>query len=164
MRALTTICFLICMNSLFGQSGGLKGNVTDNDHQKFGGLKIEIVSGDSVVNWTMTNLNGDYELNNTKPGLYDLRIRHLGFRERILKDVTIVRDETRLFDIIYPGPCFKSERICPRQHADSLIPVVYGLPGRKLMREASKGRVRLGGCIVTGCDPEWYCKVHDIEF
>ena len=37
---------------------------------------------------------------------------------------------------------------------DSVIPIVYGLPGPELMNNAN---VVLGGCIVTDSDPDWKC-------
>ena len=37
---------------------------------------------------------------------------------------------------------------------DSVIPIVYGLPGPELM---NKSNVVLGGCIVTDSDPDWKC-------
>lgn len=27
-----------------------------------------------------------------------------------------------------------------------------------------EGKVKLGGCEVTGCEPNWFCKEHNEEF
>jgi len=32
------------------------------------------------------------------------------------------------------------------------------------MKRAKKGKIWLGGCVITECDPKWYCKIHKIEF
>jgi hypothetical protein len=70
-----------------------------------------------------------------------------------------------LFDIVHPGPCSESLKTCPNgNHSDNLIPIVYGLPGKKSRRKSENGKIKLDGCIVTGCDPKWYCKQHDLEF
>jgi len=35
------------------------------------------------------------------------------------------------------------------------VPIVYGLPSPEMMEEAERGEARLGGCFITGDDPEW---------
>jgi hypothetical protein len=37
------------------------------------------------------------------------------------------------------------------------VPIVYGLPGSELQRDSENGLVSLGGCVVTGNDPELEC-------
>jgi hypothetical protein len=164
MRTIGTLLFLLTGTVSFSQSGGLKGQILDNGQYPFAGLTIRVLDGDSVVTWTTTDGNGDYKVENIKAGLYSLSIQHLGFKERVIKDVSITADEIRQFDINHPGPCTESLKICPKGHTDGLIPIIYGLPGKKLMKKAHKGQIRLGGCIVTDCDPKWYCKTHEIEF
>jgi hypothetical protein len=45
-------------------------------------------------------------------------------------------------------------------HTDRLLPIVYGRPTPKTMRRAQQGTVVLRGCLVSGCDPRYYCPVH----
>ena len=164
MKTFGTFLLLIIAITAYGQSG-LKGHVTYDDNNPFVGLDIEVLNQDSTVALTHTDMNGDYLINNLKPGLYTLRIRFIGFRERIIKNVSIASNEIRQFDFTHPGPCIESVKICPSgNHTDNLIPIAYGLPGKRLMKKYKKGKVRLGGCIVTDCDPMWYCKEHAIEF
>ena len=35
-----------------------------------------------------------------------------------------------------------------------IIDIVYGYPGDKLLSDASQSKVKLGGCIIWGDDPE----------
>ena len=35
------------------------------------------------------------------------------------------------------------------------VPLVMGLPGSELMKEAARGNVVLGGCLVTGYEAKW---------
>lgn len=37
------------------------------------------------------------------------------------------------------------------------VPIVYGLPGWDLAEAEKNGEVVLGGCVVSGNDPEWAC-------
>ena len=54
--------------------------------------------------------------------------------------------------------------ICPiGNHTNNIIPIVYGLPTPKTMAKAKKGLVHLGGCVLSNCDPHYYCTVHNKE-
>jgi len=53
----------------------------------------------------------------------------------------------------------KNPMTCPKCGSDkNTIPIVYGLADASLLRRSNRGEVKLGGCIVTGHDPKWYCK------
>jgi hypothetical protein len=56
---------------------------------------------------------------------------------------------------------------CPQcGKTDKVIPIIYGYPGEDLFRDQQAGKVRLGGCCVSGDgkDPQWYCKRDREEF
>ena len=57
----------------------------------------------------------------------------------------------------------KSNR-CPSCGTSQVLPIVYGLPGPELAEEARLGKVVLGGCVITGEDPEWRCAKCGREF
>ena len=46
---------------------------------------------------------------------------------------------------------------CPGCGRARMLPIVYGLPGPELMRDARRGRVALGGCVVTEDAAFWTC-------
>ncbi len=48
--------------------------------------------------------------------------------------------------------------VCPECGTDQVVPMVFGLPGPELAEEAQRGEVELGGCSITGDDPEWACR------
>ena len=37
------------------------------------------------------------------------------------------------------------------------IPIVYGYPSGSMFRDAARGKIALGGCVVFGNDPRWKC-------
>lgn len=37
------------------------------------------------------------------------------------------------------------------------IRIAYGLPGPEMIDSAEAGRIALGGCVVSGIDPDWAC-------
>ena len=47
---------------------------------------------------------------------------------------------------------------CPRC-GEAGVPIVYGLPGAELQRQAERGSVALGGCILVEGAPDWSCRV-----
>jgi len=50
-----------------------------------------------------------------------------------------------------------ARRICPRCSNRKLLSIVYGYPAGDLMEAAQRGEVALGGCMVTGDDPDRRC-------
>jgi hypothetical protein len=48
--------------------------------------------------------------------------------------------------------------VCPQCGSEQTVPIVYGLPGDELLKEAEQGEVELGGCCMRGNDPNWVCR------
>ena len=116
---------------------------------------------------TMTSLDGNFLIDSIAVGTYDLKIVYIGYRDTVLNNVIVTSDAVVELYIDYPPPCpYDSEaKACPIcNKRDKVIPIIYGLPGNKLMTQAKNGKVRLGGCIVSGCDPSKYCKRDKKEF
>ena len=53
---------------------------------------------------------------------------------------------------------------CPSCGASKVLRIVYGLPDQELAEEARLGKVALGGCVITGENPEWRCAKCGWEF
>jgi hypothetical protein len=53
---------------------------------------------------------------------------------------------------------------CPTCKKAKLVPIVYGLPGTELLQDSENGLVALGGCVVTGNDPELECLGCEAKF
>ena len=53
---------------------------------------------------------------------------------------------------------------CPKEHTDSLIPILYGMPTEESFLEADSGKIWLGGCELPEIENNWYCKKHNIQF
>ena len=52
----------------------------------------------------------------------------------------------------------KKKPACPLCGSRKIIPIAYGLPGPDLEKESKKGRVILGGCMVSENQPQSHCK------
>ena len=49
--------------------------------------------------------------------------------------------------------------ICPKCGKKEGVKIIYGYPMPSAMKEAEKGEIHLGGCVITigGSDPQWHC-------
>jgi len=107
-----------------------------------------------------------------EPGQYKLRIEGQG-QQTIIKDNIVVKQGQNLvLSFTFEGPCLYDHPanytpICPKNHTDSIIPIVYGLMiarGDTFIKNKKDMKVKYAGCVTTGCDPQFYCKEHDMEF
>jgi hypothetical protein len=156
------ISFLINLVSA-SQTTELKGNVlSTEDETPFAGVTIQLLQSEKVMFETQTNFAGDYIIENIPIGNYDFKVSSFGYPDKIIYSFPI-QTYVKALNLKYPD-CKQAEKICPKNSLDKIIPIVYGLPDRKLMRKAGNGKVRLGGCIYTNCSPHWYCKKHNISF
>lgn len=46
---------------------------------------------------------------------------------------------------------------CPECQCDDVVPIVYGEPSLKMIRDSSKGKCCLGGCKINENSPKWHC-------
>ncbi|HEU4339321.1 MAG TPA: hypothetical protein VFS19_04570 [Planctomycetota bacterium] len=50
----------------------------------------------------------------------------------------------------------RGEKVCPAC-GGKLVPIMYGLPSSEGFQAAERGEYVLGGCIVSGDDPQFEC-------
>jgi 5-hydroxyisourate hydrolase-like protein (transthyretin family) len=161
MKEILSLLFLlICFNS-FSQTGEIKGRILNDDQKSpFPGLNVALVKNGKTVTETQTNYDGNYSL--TAPiGNYELKFCAIGYADKIISNVEVIQ-ESKTVDSFYPNPCIDNNAICPYKHSDEIIPVIYGLPSKKMIRQHKNGKISLGGCFI-GC-AKWYCKKHEISF
>ena len=109
---------------------------------------------------------------NIQPGHYKILVIGRG-QSSVVKDSIIVEQgQSLVLNFIINGPCLYDHPVgyiptCPKNHTDSIIPIVYGLisaKGDTFIKNKKDEKVRYAGCVTTDCDPQFYCKQHDIEF
>jgi hypothetical protein len=151
---------------VFSQTGSIEGKVIFKlDSLVLPGATV-VVSGTRIG--AQTDINGFFELSKLKVGKYNLIVEYLGYGKDTIQNV-IVKDaaETKIIMGLPAGKCHErtDSKACPLDGKSKyVIPIVYGLPNRKTMRKMEKGKVKLGGCEVTGCEPYWFCEEHKKEF
>lgn len=117
---------------------------------------------DENLNFTFYNVPSDSILLRTEPKSITRNRIITGF----LKPNQIVEIE-----IPYSLTCkydkSKKNIICPVcEKKDEVMPIRYGLIVNiaKKGKEENNKKYKDGGCVTTGCDPNWYCNRDEIEF
>lgn len=154
------------MNS-FCQTGTIRGivrNGVDNIPSQF--ISIGLYQNDKFIIGTNSDSTGHFEFENISTGEYELEFSFVGYQSYTIPGIQIFNDSSIYLETNYPCPNGnkKSKKICPYGHKNNIVPIVYGLPTIKIQKRANKGKIELSGCIITDCDPKWYCKEHKIRF
>lgn len=114
--------------------------------------------------------SGSYFINDLKEGYYHLEFHSFesGKRRMYIDSINVKNDLITSRKITYPEDCrfvypkgYKPT--CPYNHSDCIVKIMYGLPSNKAIEKAKKGLIHLGGCIVTDCDPMYYCTIYKKE-
>ena len=167
-----TLSFIISFLSLttLGQVGKLDIKMTltkaDTTYPYF--LDTWVKKGDSIVIRIAITSSGLHHFGNFKQGVYNLELHDHRSRAMKIDSVQIIADSITTLSISYPGFCkyiypAGYKPMCPKGHNDSIVNIMYGFASEKMVKKAKKGLIHLGGCIITDCDPKYYCTKHKIE-
>jgi hypothetical protein len=160
-----TIFFLSILTTSFGQS--IKGKVID-------GTRDEIMSGayvglfDSAFSKPISIItaddDGNFVFSNIPIGTYNIKVNVIVYRDTIFRNIKITGDTDLVLDIhkFCQYDAARKDRTCPTCHKkDKVIPIEYGL---RISNKGEGKTFKSGGCNITLCDPNWYCKRDKLEF
>ena len=169
IKCLFTLLFIFNTLTIFGQTGQKLGIIQKRDSLlNFKYLTVLLIKDSSEVKGTIPAKSGEFSIKEVPKGIYSLVMRQIGFRDAFTDNIVVSDGKTTELNLNYPPPCEfvygkNAEVKCIGGHTDNIIPIVYGLPTKRTMNRAKKGLVRLAGCIVSECDPQYYCKMHKLE-
>jgi hypothetical protein len=167
MKILVTITFLSFATFSFGQteqSNTIVVNVTAD----YKPANIELIKSHTEIS-SLPTLGGKIKYKGLDTGYYTFQISGHG-KTKIVSDSIYVKNGQLLeLHVAVTGPCLYDHPadqipICPNDHTDTIIPIVYGLIGQASESASTVTKVHLGGCVVTDCDPKYYCTKHKVEF
>jgi hypothetical protein len=106
------------------------------------------------------------------PGQYRIQISGQGQQTVTIDSIIVSKGQNLALNFTFNGPCLYDHPAdyiptCPKNHTDSIISIAYGLivtNGDTFVKDKKDMKVKYAGCVTTGCDPQFYCKQHDIEF
>jgi len=89
-----------------------------------------------------------------------------------ISDICLYKDSTTKVVAVFPPDCSYNRhvlnRTCPKcNKRDKVIPIKYGLRVPLYDKNGNiidEGEYRPRGCVVSDCDPSWYCKRDKVEF
>ncbi len=160
---LISIILISTINS-FSQTFDISGHINDfRDSTAFSWVKIELIKDGKVEFNGHSDKNGNYEIKNISPNTYDIKLSTSEYRDKLILNYNLepCLDNINFF---YPNSCETLAAICPYGHEDHIIPILYGFPSEKAFESAEKEELKLGGCIISDCNPHLYCKKHKINF
>jgi hypothetical protein len=103
MKRVTTVLFFLLFLSIYvwgGTVGRIQGKVTDlQTGEPLIGANV-IVTGTSFG--AATDVNGDYEINNLEPGVYDLKASYIGYKTVTITGVRVSADLSSETDFKLP--------------------------------------------------------------
>ena len=173
IRLYISIYFFFAVNVLaFAQSGEVEGRIIyreDSSAIKDAWIQVfKTTSPNSVpLTTAITDKNGYFKISGLELQTYDLVAGAMTLGDTSLIAINVQSEKGLFLNISLPREdcSWNRSNICPiGNQNDEVIPIVYGLPTQKTVRKAKKGKVSLGGCIITGCDPIWYCQRHKHSF
>ncbi|MEQ9091046.1 MAG: TonB-dependent receptor [Balneola sp.] len=92
IHSLFIALFIILTSSTaFAQTGGIKGIITDAETGETLIGATVLITGTSFG--TATGIDGDYEIDNIRPGEYSVRITYIGFETVLLTGIKVVEGE-----------------------------------------------------------------------
>ena len=162
------VIFSLLNLTTYCQTGKIRGRITNTAIEsdlKY--ITIYLAHGDTLVKDKGANTDslGNFTIDEIPLGQYCLLVQQLGFRDFILDSLTISNATILTLNLNYPPPCDKrlaknEKPKCIGGHTDNIIPISYGLPFKRTLRKAKRGKVFLAGCNISWCDPRFYCKLH----
>ena len=172
MKTLLTITFLLLTFFCFGQTQK-SNDALYNLTLAYRPAVITILADTGMLNSSMNNGNNEkMTFTGMTPGQYKIQISGQGQQTVIRDSIVVKKGQDLVLSFTFNGPCLYGHPAdynptCPKNHTDSIIPIVYGLVvtrGDTFIKEKKEMKVKYAGCVTTGCDPQFYCKDHDIEF
>jgi hypothetical protein len=172
MKTQLTILFVLITCSCFGQTE-INNDAVCELKLSYRPVVINILSDTGIFSTSLNKGNiSKMTYTSPPPGNYKIQISGQG-KSTVIRDSIVVKEgQNLILNFSFTGPCLYDHPanyipICPKKHKDNIIPIVYGLEvtrGGTFIKDSKEMKVKYAGCITTGCDPQFYCKEHNIEF
>lgn len=162
---LTLVFISVIINGLCQGYGSVEGFVYDSIENQ--GIAFVNVYIPKIKVRTSTDTNGRFKIVNLEVGEYEIKVSMIGYGKPKVRAVQIYQDSTIFIQINFAECEYEvfGRPSCPIcNKIDEAIPILYGEPTKRSLKKAMKGKLYLGGCIISHCDPHWYCKRDKIKF
>ncbi len=171
-----SFCFSFFCNAQEGELNGKLILDTPEDYENIANKTKVYIETEEKTDSTIVNDSLYFSFKKLNYGKIKLSFKP----ESITRTVYLINIDKNTNDIIaelpYSLTCKYDKSIdnkmCPVCKKDDMVlPVAYGLiPEGRFTNENEKDEEKKtknyisGGCVVTNCDPNWYCKRDDLKF
>ncbi len=134
---------------------------------EFKPINIDIIKGNEKIASIETQ-GGILKFKSSETAYYTLHMeRHDSLKG--IDSILVRRGQQLVVNLTIRGPCLYDHPsdyipVCPKNHRNRIVPITYGLIFYTEKSKSKKGKFYSGGCIVTDCDPQFFCKKHKISF
>jgi hypothetical protein len=108
-KSITLYIFLILLASGSAFSQSIKGKITDASNSD--PLVGAVVKVQGTTLGTISDLDGNYEITDIKPGVYTLEYTYIGYKTKTLKDIVVTSKITTDLNISLSGEGIETEEI-----------------------------------------------------
>lgn len=141
------------------------------------GAKVSFLASSTVKYQTSTDREGRFLIKKLRVGRYSIKISGFGITDTVFNDVALYGDTS--LTIVYSVYCkfdrSAKDKTCPTCGKDDMvIPIRYGLllAGVQKINRSETSEIQKpetldyfpGGCVISGCDPNWHCKRDGLDF
>jgi hypothetical protein len=159
-----TLLLLTTGLQTYSQVARLRGHIKDTTgNGLIKDAQLKFLKNDTTIT---SGFNGNYTIDLTNYLFDTIIITH--WKYGTTKVSFSLADKTvKELDIQLPVACksFAITDICPKCKSNkNVIKIIYGYPTEETAKRADKGELRLGGCIINYCYPNYYCRKDDLEF
>lgn len=147
---------------LIVKNKGNKKNIVENT--------MVVITSDSIQKFTTVDKNLNFSFDSLISDTYNIQVKTIFYyQDTTFYNIVLKDNELIKLKIPYPPFCIYRNtkgKFCPIcRKKDKVIPILYGLmifnPEEP---EKQEDEYYPGGCMVSGCDPNWYCKRDKKEF
>lgn len=165
MKFQTLLISILFYNLAYAQFGKIEGTLYDStNNYAYPYAKVQLTNNSIVID-SLTDKNGQFSFNHLPVGTYDIKFEYITIKDSIITGVKIFKDSITSLKINFHNPPCKYDNsiknkkcpVCFKKN--KVIPIRYGFSP-----ESKHKKVYPGGCIITICDPNWFCERDSTKF
>ncbi|RYJ43830.1 hypothetical protein [Flavobacterium beibuense] len=172
MKSCFYFFLILLFTSAFSQTGKIQGKLIIENNDDIALVKqntLIILFNENRTDTIRPDENLNFTFKNLPEGLYTIKFSPKSYPTDVRYKVTLKSGEALNVNLKYAITCPYKETedhncpVCGKN--DKVIPIIYGLViGNRKTKEEEEDKYFPGGCIVSDCQPDWYCERDQKKF
>lgn len=106
---ITTLLLLTCTFLSYGQTGIIKGRITESGGGKVVEFATVVLEG--TITGAQSDLDGNFTIENLKPGTYNIAVSGIGYKPKTLFEIGVTNSKPAVVDIELESSTLKLEEV-----------------------------------------------------